>query len=60
MNLLYLLYLPVFFESQKDLKLNDLRSVQAINVSKHCWMLKQKITAFLGNDVFQKQTPYFT
>lgn len=53
-SVLYLLRLPVFYESQKDLKLNDLHSIKAINVSKHCWMLKQKIIALLDNDVFQK------
>lgn len=58
-SVLYLLHLPVFSESQKDLKLNDLHSIQANNVSKHCWMLKQKITALLGNDVFQKTDTIF-
>lgn len=58
-SVLYLLHLPVFYESQKDLKRNDLSSIQAINVSKHCWMLKQKITALLDNDVFQKRDTIF-
>lgn len=58
-SVLYLLCLPVFYESQKDLELNDLRSIQAINVSKHCWMLKQKIRALLDNDIFQTTDTIF-
>lgn len=53
-SVLYLLHLPIFYKTQKDLELNDLHSVQAINVCKHCWMLKQKIIALFDKNVFDK------
>lgn len=58
-SVLYLRRLPVFYKKQKDLELNDMHSVQAIKVSKHCWMLKQKIIALFDNDVFHKTDTIF-
>lgn len=53
-SVLYLLHLPVFYKTPKELELNDLHSVQAVNLFKHCWILKQKIIASFDNEVFHK------
>lgn len=60
-SVLDLLLLPIFCNNSKDLELNCLHSVQAVNVFKHCWMLKHKITALFNNKVFHKiGTVHFT
>lgn len=53
---MFYIYLICQFSVKKkeNLESNNLYSVQAINVSKHCWMLKQKIIAIFDNDVFHE------
>lgn len=60
-SVLDLLHLPTFYKNSKDLELNGLHSIQAVNVFKHCWMLKCEITALFNNEVFHKLgTIFFT